>query len=258
MPSWDPRQYLKFADHRLRPALDLLAQVPLEHPRSVHDLGCGPGSITRLLAERWPDAAITGVDSSPDMLAKARREAPAVAFLQADIAQWLPPSPADLLFSNSTLQWLPDHARLFPRLLSQLSPGGVLAVQMPRNHDAPSHRLMREAAEAGRWRERLAGVGSILPVASPDAYYRMLAPLAARIDIWETDYLHGLAGDNPVIEWTKGTGLRPYLDALDEPDRGDFLAVYAARIAAAYPKQPDGRTLLPFRRIFIIAQTQGM
>jgi len=254
MPSWDPRQYLKFADHRLRPALDLLAQVPLDSPRSIYDLGCGPGSITRLLAERWPAATVAGVDSSPDMLIKARQEAPAVTFIQSDIAAWSPPTPADLLFSNSTLQWLADHATLLPRLMAQLASGGVLAVQMPHNHDAPSHQLMRDAADAGPWRDRLAGVRSILPVASPEAYYNMLAPVAGRVDIWETGYLHVLDGDNPVVEWTKGTGLRPYLDALDEPDRGGFLAAYAARIAAAYPKQPDGRTLLPFRRIFVVAQ----
>lgn len=254
MPSWDPRQYLRFADHRLRPALDLLAQVPLERPRSIYDLGCGPGNITRLLVERWPRAAVTGIDSSPDMVARARQEAPSVNFHQSDIATWAPPAPADLVFSNSALQWLPDHAQLFPRLLSQLAPGGVLAVQMPRNHDAPSHQLMREAVEAGRWRERLAGVRSILPVASPDAYHRLLTSTAARTDIWESEYLHVLEGGNPVVEWTKGTGLRPYLDALDEPDRDGFLAAYAARIAAAYPRQQDGRTLLPFRRIFIVAQ----
>jgi len=252
MPTWDPRQYLKFADHRLRPALDLLAQIPLEAPAAVYDLGCGPGNITRLLGERWPAARVTGVDSSADMLAKARQEAPAIAFAQADIARWASPAPADLLFSNSTLQWLEDHAALFPRLLGQLAPGGVLAVQMPHNHDAPSHRLMREAAEAGSWRSRLRGVRSIEPVGTPDSYYRILAG-ARRVDIWETEYLHVLDGDNPVVEWTKGTGLRPFLDALDEPDRGRFLADYAARIAQAYPKQADGRTLLPFRRFFLVA-----
>ena len=256
MPSWDPQQYLKFGDHRLRPALDLLAQVPLERPRSVYDLGCGPGNITRLLAERWPGAALTGVDSSPDMLAKARQEAPTVSFQQADIAQWRPPAPADLLYSNAALHWLDDHGWLLPQLVRQLAPGGTLAVQMPRNVDAPSHLLMAAAATDGRWRAKLSSVRPVLrSVESAETYYRMLTPLARRINIWECEYLHVLEGDNPVVEWTKGTGLRPYLDALAEQDRGDFLAAYASRIAAAYPKQPDGRTLLPFRRIFIIAQT---
>jgi trans-aconitate 2-methyltransferase len=254
MPTWDPRQYLKFADHRLRPALDLLAQIPLEAPATVHDLGCGPGNITRFLAERWPAARVTGLDSSAEMLAKARQEAPGIAFVQADIARWSPPSPADLLFSNSTLQWLDDHAALFPRLLGQVASRGVLAVQMPHNHDAPSHVLMRAAADAGPWRSRLQDVRSIAPVGAPADYYRILTPTARRVDIWETEYLHVLDGDNPVVEWTKGTGLRPFLEALDEPERGRFLADYAARIAQAYPRQADGRTLLPFRRLFIIAE----
>ena len=255
MPSWDPNQYLKFTDHRLRPALDLLAQIPAADPRSIYDLGCGPGNITRLLAERWPGARVVGVDSSADMLAKARQEAPGVAFEQADIAHWSPPARADLLFTNATLHWLDDHAALLPRLAAQLAPGGVLAIQMPDNRTSPSHLLMDEAAAAGPWHARLARLRPVYgAMQSPDAYYRMLAPVAAQVDIWETTYLHVLEGDNPVVEWTKGTALRPYLDALEEPARAAFLAAYAARIAAAYPKQPDGRTLLPFRRIFIVAR----
>jgi trans-aconitate 2-methyltransferase len=256
MPTWDPRQYLKFADQRLRPALDLLAQIPLVDPRTVYDLGCGPGNVTRLLAERWPGASVTGIDSSADMLERAAREAPGVAFLLADIAQWSPPGPADLLYSNAALHLLDDHRQVLPRLVALLAPGGVLAVQMPRNVDGASHRLIEAAAADGPWRPRLAAVRPVLRSVEPaEAYYRILAPLAGRIDIWETEYLHILEGDNPVVEWTKGTSLRLYLDALDEPDRGAFLAAYASRVAAAYPKQADGRTLLPFRRIFLIAQT---
>src|SRR5688572_18002852 len=277
MPSWDPNQYLKFSDHRLRPALDLMAQIALAAPRSIYDLGCGPGTVTRLLAERWPEAAVTGIDSSADMLAKARQEAPRaearieavraearmetaqVAFEQADIARWSPPVPADLLFTNATLHWFDDHAALLPRLAAQLAPGGVLAIQMPDNRQSPSHLLMDEAAAAGSWHAKLARLRPVYgSMQSPDAYYRILAPVAAQVDIWETTYLHVLpesaGGDNPVVEWTKGTALRPYLDALDEPERNAFLAAYAARIAAAYPKQPDGRTLLPFKRIFIVAR----
>lgn len=255
MPSWDPGQYLKFADHRLRPALDLMARIPLEAPRTIYDLGCGPGTITRLLGERWPGAAVIGIDSSADMLAKARREAQAISFEQADIAHWSPPAPADLLFSNATLHWLDDHAALLPRLISQISPGGVLAIQVPCNRDSPSHLLMEEVARAGPWHAALARLRPVYrSVEAPDAYYRIVAPLTRQVDIWETSYLHVLEGDNPVVEWTRGTALRPYLDALDEPDRGAFLAAYAARIAAAYPRQADGRTLLPFRRLFIVAR----
>ncbi|HET6157588.1 MAG TPA: trans-aconitate 2-methyltransferase [Dongiaceae bacterium] len=255
MPTWDPGQYLKFSDHRLRPALDLMAQIPLESPRTIYDLGCGPGNITRLLAERWPNAAVTGIDSSPDMLVKARNEAPAVTFDQADIGSWSPPAPADLLYTNATLHWLDDHAVLLPRFASHLAPGGVLAIQMPSNSHSPSHILMDEAAASGPWRARLSEIRPIYrSIETPDAYYRILSPLLRRIDIWQTDYLHVLEGDNPVVEWTRGTALRPYLDALDEPERGAFLAAYSARIAAAYPNQPDGRTLLPFRRIFLLAR----
>lgn len=254
MPTWDPSQYLKFADHRLRPALDLLARTPLQAPRSIYDLGCGPGNITRLLAERWPGAAVTGVDSSPDMLAQARRDAPAITLQQADIATWSPSAPADLLFTNATLHWLDDHARLLPRLALQLAPGGVLAVQMPRNHNSPSHVLIEETAAHGPWVARLADIRRVYrSVESAESYYRILAPLTRQLDIWETQYLHVLTGDNPVVGWTKGTALRPYLDALEEPERAAFLDAYAARIAAAYPPQPDGSTLLPFNRIFIVA-----
>jgi trans-aconitate 2-methyltransferase len=255
MPTWDPNQYLKFADHRLRPALDLMAQIALEAPRGIYDLGCGPGTITRLLAERWPDAAVVGIDSSADMLAAARREAPDVTFQRADIVQWSPPAAADLLFSNAALHWLDDHAALLPRLASHLAPGGVLAIQMPCNQDSPSHLLIEEAAAAGPWRAKLAAVRPVYrSVETPDSYYRMLAPFVRRIDIWQTAYLHVLEGENPVVQWTKGTALRPYLDALTEPERGAFLDAYAACVAAAYPTQPDGRTLLAFRRLFIVAR----
>ncbi len=255
MPTWDPNQYLKFTDHRLRPALDLMAQIALEAPRRIYDLGCGPGNITRLLQERWPMAAVTGVDSSADMLAKARKEAAQVVFEQADIARWSPPAPADLLFTNATLHWLDDHPALLPRLAAQLAPGGVLAIQMPDNRQSPSHLLMDEAAATGPWHETLARIRPVYSsMQSADACYRILAPVTRRLDIWETTYLHVLEGDNPVVEWTKGTALRPYLDALAEPERSDFLAAYATRIAAAYTRQPDGRTLLPFKRIFIVAR----
>jgi len=255
MTTWDPSQYLKFADHRLRPALDLLARIPAAEPGAVFDLGCGAGNVTKLLAERWPKARVTGLDSSMAMLEKARAAAaPRIAFVHAELARWTAPVPASVVYSNAALHWLESHETLFPRLMGQLAPGGALAVQMPRNHRAPSHTLMVEAAEAGPWRAKLAPVRGIRAVHDPDAYYRMLAPLASRIDIWECEYLQVLEGENPVVEWTKGTGLRPYLDALDDAAKKGFLAAYAERIAKAYPPQPDGRTLFPFRRIFIVAE----
>jgi trans-aconitate 2-methyltransferase len=223
-------------------------------PRSIYDLGCGPGNVTRMLTQRWPDAAVTGVDSSPDMLTRAEQEAPGVAFQQADIAEWSAPKPADLLFSNATLHWLDDHKRLLPRLVAQISPGGALAVQMPCNRGSPSHLLIEATAAAERWRHKLSRVRPVYnSVETAEEYYR-IHRLPPRGRFWETTYLHVLEGENPVAEWTKGTALRPYLDALDDQERPAFLADYAGGIADAYPRQLDGRTLLEFRRIFLIAR----
>jgi trans-aconitate 2-methyltransferase len=222
-------------------------------PAVVHDLGCGAGNVTRLLLERWPGAAVTGVDGSAAMLAAARAVAPEVTWVQGDIGAWRGPRPADVVFSNAALHWLDDHPRLFPRLVADLASGGALAVQMPRNHGAPSHTEMVLAAEAGPWRERLRAVLRARPVAEAAAYHDMLAPHVSRLDIWETEYLHVLEGDNPVVEWTRGSALKPLLDALEEAERAGFQAEYAARIARAYPARPDGRTLFPFRRLFIVA-----
>jgi len=252
-PLWDPAKYLEFAGPRLRPALDLLARIPLARPEVVYDLGCGAGNVTRLLVERWPAAAVTGVDGSAAMLAAARAVTPAVAWTQAELRSWRAPRPADLLFSNAALHWLDDHTGLFPRLVDDLGAGGVLAVQMPRNHGAPSHTEMVAAAEAGPWRDRLRPALRAQPVAEPAVYRDLLRPHVSQLDIWETEYLHELEGDNPVVEWTRGSALKPLLDALDEPERSAFLAEYAGRIRRAYPHRRDGRTLLPFRRLFIVA-----
>lgn len=259
MASWDPAQYLKFGDHRLRPALDLIARIPAEAPRTIVDLGCGTGNITVLLAGRWPAARIVGLDNSPDMLAKARREAPALDWRQGDVADWRPDAPVDLIFTNAALQWLPDHARLFPRLVDALAPGGVFACQIPRNYDSPAYRLRDAVAAEGPWAASLAGLAGLPAVLAPEAYHRALRPVVAELDIWETEYLHVLDGErlattHPVVEWVKGTALRPYLGALAEPLRGQFLAAYTRRVAEHYPAEPDGTTLMPFRRLFIIAR----
>jgi trans-aconitate 2-methyltransferase len=252
-PGWNPAKYLEFAGHRLRPALDLLARVPAAAPAVVHDLGCGAGNVTRILRERWPEAHVTGVDGSAAMLAAARAAVPEVTWVEADIGSWRGPRPADVVFSNAALHWLDDHARLFPRLVDGLTRGGALADQMPRYHGARSHTEMVLAAEAGPWRDRLRPVLRARPVAEPAVYHDILAPHVSRLDIWETEYLHVLEGDNPVVEWTRGSSLKPLLDALDEPERSGFEAEYAGRIARAYPARPDGRTLYPFRRLFIVA-----
>jgi trans-aconitate 2-methyltransferase len=252
--GWNPRQYDRYAGERLRPAADLLARVELPAPRRVFDLGCGGGKATMLLRRRWPGADITGIDSSPAMLAVARWAHPDLTFQEAHLADWSPPAPADLLFSNAALQWLGDHPALLRRLMGQLAPGGILAVQMPRNYDQPSHRAILAAAEEGPWRDILAPLLRPSPVAPPAAYHGWLRPQSARVDIWETTYLHELSGDNPVAEWTKGTALKPLLDALPEELAPAFESAYRARIAAAYPPSAQGCTLFPFRRLFIIAE----
>ena len=250
---WDPAQYLKFAGPRLRPAIDLLQRIDIESSATVYDLGAGAGNVTRLIAARWPQARIIGVDGSAEMLAKAAAENPQIEWHQADLATWRPQQPAELIYSNAALHWLDGHERLFPALLAGLAPKGVLAVQIPRNFGAPSHTLITEAARSGPWRQRLEPLLRPAPVAEPEFYYDLLAPRAASLEIWETEYLQVLEGENPVKEWTKGTWLSPLLAALDEPDRRKFEAAYAARVAAAYPPRGDGKTLFPFRRMFLIA-----
>lgn len=252
--AWDPAQYLTFAAPRLRPAVELLARIGAERPERVLDLGCGAGNVTALLAERWPDALVTGVDSSAEMLARATADHPGITWVEADLATWEPAGPVDVVFSNATLHWLDDHARLFPRLAGWVATGGWLAVQMPHNHAAPAHQLLFETAEDARWAPTLAARLRKAPVSAASAYYYLLASAARHVDVWETTYVQVLEGGDPVLEWTKGSVLRPLLAALGAGEREAFLAEYAAKLRAAYPPRTDGRTLFPFRRIFIVAQ----
>src|SRR5690606_20132337 len=228
--------------------------VRLAAAERVADLGCGPGNATRLLAERWPEAAVVGIDSSADMLAKARGSGIRASWVEADIATWAPDRPFDLIYSNAALHWLDDHEELLPRLLRSVRPGGVLAVQMPRNFEAPSHALVHATARSGPWAEPLADVPDWRPVQAPEWYYDLLAPKAAVLDIWETVYLHVLEGDDPVLRWTRSTALRRIAPALDEEQRAAFEAAYAAGLREAYPRRADGRTLFPFRRLFKIGR----
>ncbi len=255
--SWDPAQYLKFAGERLRPALDLLAHIPVEAPQAVVDLGCGAGNLAPMILARWPQASLTGVDSSPEMLAKARAGHPRAQFVLADIGRWRPAAPVDVLYSNAALHWLEGHEQLIPGLLEAVKPGGFLALQMPRNFGAPSHTTIVQAIEQGPWRARLEPALRREPVAAPGEYWRMLKDRAARLEIWETEYLQVLTGENPVAEYTKGTWLKQFLDRLQEPERSAFEADYRRRVAAWYPPEADGRTLFPFRRLFIVAQRGG-
>ena len=253
MPSWDHTQYLKFADARTRPAAELLARVPLMAAEHVVDLGCGPGNSTELLRARWPAAQLIGVDSSADMLQRARQVLPDARFVQADVQRYAPPHACDVLFANAVLHWLPDHARLVPRLFGELRPGGVLALQMPDNVHEPSHALMREvSARHGLAPEALQGRAD---VHAPEFYYDLLAPRAAAqgVDIWRTRYEHVLPDAAAIVEWVKGTGLRPYLEALPEAARAAFLQDYTREIARAYPARVDGLRLFSFPRLFVVA-----
>jgi trans-aconitate 2-methyltransferase len=256
--DWQPILYKRFAGERERPALDLIQRVPLDDPGFILDLGCGAGNVTALLRARWPRACLMGMDHSPAMLTAARAALPDVDFIEGDAANWRSPEPVDLLFTNAVLQWLPDHERLFPRLFEQVKPGGILAVQMPRNFDRPSHLLMLETAKAGPWRTKLAAqIERPRQVEEPAFYARLVASLTEMSDIWEIDYLMRLQGDNPVVTWTRATGLRPFMAPLDEDERKRFEADYAARILAAYPPESDGSTLYAFRRLFILAARPG-
>ncbi|MCH8239481.1 MAG: methyltransferase domain-containing protein [Proteobacteria bacterium] len=252
--AWDPAQYLAFAGERLIPALDLLSRIPLAAPGTVIDLGCGAGNVTKALKQRWPEAAFTGVDGSPDMLARARAEDPDIEWVEADVNDWRPGAPVDVIYSNAALHWLDDHAALFPRLLGHIAPGGFLAVQMPRNWAAPSHICIAEAVHAGPWRDKLKPLLRPAPTHAPKVYYDILAPLTSSLAIWETEYCQILEGENPVAEFVKGSQLKRYLDALEEPERSAFENDYRARILEAYPKRENGKTLFPFRRLFVLAE----
>jgi trans-aconitate 2-methyltransferase len=252
--DWNARQYLRFEDERTRPSRDLLAQVPLAEARRAVDLGCGPGNSTELIVGRFPQAEVSGVDNSPEMLRQARERLPACTFMEADLATWMPRDGVDLLFGNAVFQWVPDHRAVLRRLLQALPAGGVLAVQMPDNTREPALALMEEVAEEGPWAGRpgLIEAGrSDLP--APEAYYDLLKPLCSRIEIWHTIYNHVMAGPQGVVEWFKGSGLRPFLSALDAGMRDDFVAAYTARIAEHYKARFDGQVLLRFPRFFIVA-----
>lgn len=250
--AWDPDRYLAFGDLRSRPALDLLARIPLKAPARVVDLGCGPGTVTSVLRQRWPEAQVTGVDRSAEMLARAAALDAGVDWVEADLSRWQGGAPFDVIFSNAALHWLDDHAELFPRLQSMLSPGGVLAVQMPANFDADSHRLIRELAASNTWRDRVgdARMGSVLSV---EAYHDLLADHFQSVEIWETRYLQVLRGEDAVLQWLSGTTLLPYLDRLSDDDRDGFIGQLRPLLRQAYPMRGDGRVLFPFKRLFMVA-----
>ena len=252
---WDPCQYLRFAGERARPLFDLLGRVGATDPGYVADLGCGPGNLTATLAERWPAAAIVGVDNSPEMIAAAQADHgghPRLAFQQADMRDWRPDRPVDVLVSNAALQWVPGHLGVVQRWPPLLSAGGWLAFQLPGNYDQPSHAILLELVNSERWRGLLAGAELNRQARDPAEYLDLLAREGCAVDAWETTYLHVLPGPDPVVEWYRGTGLRPVLSMLTPELAEEFLHAYRERVAQAYPAAPYG-TVLPFRRIFVVA-----
>ncbi len=251
--SWSAAQYVKFEEERTRPVRDLVARIPNAAVARAADIGCGPGNSTEVLCDRYPDGEIIGLDSSPDMIEAARKRLPDVAFAVADIAGW-DGAGFDVILANAVIQWIPGHATLLPALIAKLNPGGSLAVQTPDNLDEPSHRLMREVAAEGSWADRMKDAAKARePRHGADWYFRLLRAHGARVDIWRTTYFHPLAGAHAVVEWVKGTGLRPFIDPLGTHERGAYLARYEAAIAKAYPAEADGTVLLPFPRLFFVA-----
>jgi trans-aconitate 2-methyltransferase len=254
MPQWDPQQYLQFADERTRPSVDLVRRIALDNPRRIVDLGCGPGNSTQVVRTRWPEAEVVGLDSSPQMIERARQAFPAAKWIFGDAANWTADEPYDLVFSNALLHWLPDHAALCRRLLEQVAPGGALAAQLPAHHDLPMHHEILEVSRDPAWDERMQKARTALTKEPPSFYYDTLQPLASRLDLWETIYYHEVAGPDALVEWFRGTGMRPFLEALsDDDERSRFEMMLLRRYIAAYPRRPNGLVLFPFRRLFFVA-----
>jgi trans-aconitate 2-methyltransferase len=255
MASWDPDIYALYRRYRERPALDLLTAIPRDlDPREIWDLGCGLGEQGALLAARHPTARVRGMDSSPEMLARAKALSARVEWVLGDIAGFAPDVPADLIFSNAALQWVDDHATLIPRLADNLAAEGVLAVQMPVADGLGWRATLIEIAADGPWAVRLTGVEGVRHAHAPEDYYAWLAPTCPEVDIWTTTYLHALHGQDPIVDWTMGTTLRPYLDALPDDEKKPFLDAWRARLTLDYPRREDGVTLFPFKRLFIVAR----
>ncbi|GAA1457549.1 trans-aconitate 2-methyltransferase [Williamsia maris] len=253
---WNPAEYLTFADHRGRPYGELLARVDLADPRRIVDLGCGPGNLTAELSRRWPDAAIEATDNSPEMVDAARARG-LDARLQ-DVRDWTPSADTDIVISNATLQWVPEHRDLLRRWPTELVSGAWLAFQVPGNFEAPSHRVIRAVARSDRWRDALSGIdfrgGDT--VEDPTGYASLLSEAGCRVDAWETTYVQELSGPDPVLEWVTGTALTPVRSVLSEDDWAAFRADLAPELTAAYPMRTDGTTYFPFRRVFVVAQVR--
>jgi trans-aconitate 2-methyltransferase len=257
--TWNPDVYLNFAAYRARPADDLIPRLTLDVPGAIYDLGCGPGTLTKRLKDRWPERAVIGVDTSAEMLASAQSKfgGKDITWRQGDIATWTPAHPVALLFANASLHWLSNHETLFPRLMECVAPGGLFAVQLPLTKGVPYQECLLKVAASPRWRDRLKGVKVYDDPHPAHFYYDLLWPLSSELDLWETDYHHILSGEDPVAAWMSGTGLVPFLSALDEKGKADLLADYAACTAAAYPRRPDHKVLFTMHRLFIVAKRRS-
>jgi trans-aconitate 2-methyltransferase len=250
--TWSAKQYSAFENERTRPVRDLVAALPVEDARAVVDLGCGPGNSTEVLVRRYPGATVIGLDNSDDMIAAARKRLPDIRFETADISTWNPAEKFDVILANASLQWVPDHATLYPRLAGKLAAGGSLAIQTPDNMQEPAHLLAQQVAAEAAWADKI-GKDTHPPRHTANYYYELLKPHCSHLDVWRTTYFHPLADAAAVVEWFKGSALRPYLEPLDADTKAAFLQRYQAEIAKAYPALPDGTVLLPFPRIFIVA-----
>ncbi|WP_313296536.1 trans-aconitate 2-methyltransferase [Diaphorobacter sp.] len=255
MQDWNPQLYSRYEDERTRPARELLARVPLTDPSVVVDLGCGPGNSTELLVARYPRARVIGVDNSKAMLDSAQKRLPSVDFVAADIADWVPDVAPNLIYANAALQWVSAHEALIPRLFGALGPGGVLAVQMPDNRAEPTHRHMRALADESPYKAAIGDSGAVrTKLLRIQQYYDLLARDAAQVDVWHTVYQHPMDSAASIVEWVRGTGLKPFVDPLTDTLRAQFLASYEQRIDSEYPVRSDGKRLLAFPRMFIVAQ----
>lgn len=256
MPAWDAHLYLKFGDERTQPAVDLVTRVNLTAPARIIDIGCGPGNSTAVLRARWPNAQVTGLDSSPEMIEAARADQPGCEWILADASSWRQGTAADydLVFSNAALQWMPDHAALVPGLMRRVRPGGALAFQMPARAYSKIHQMILDVADAPEWSQRMGAARQGFTLERPGFYYDLLSGAAAKLDIWETEYCHVMPDRDAIIQWVSGAAVRPFLDALgSEEERQRFIVQLSARVERAYPLQQDGKVLFPFRRLFVVA-----
>ncbi|MBI2683768.1 MAG: trans-aconitate 2-methyltransferase [Acidobacteriales bacterium] len=253
MPTWDANLYLKFSDERARPCADLIARIALENPTHIVDLGCGPGNSTEQLHQRWPRAEVLGLDSSAEMLCEARKNHPDWKWEQADLAAWKPARTYDLIFSNATLHWVKDHARILPQLFAHVAPGGALAVQMPQHNTSPAHRAMVDVSREPEWAPALDQARQTITIENAGFYYDVLSPLASRLDLWETTYHPEMENAEAVLTWMRGSGMRPYLEAFSAEQQKRFQQACLERFHDLFPARANGKILLPYPRIFLIA-----